>query len=56
MSLTQAEIDERTKVREDLIVCLLPSVRGDRRTAEYVVNNLTVHRPELLARAARAFA
>lgn len=53
MTLTQAEIDRRKVVHADLLAKLEKSAPGH---AAYVVNNLTVHNPDLLALAAVTFA
>lgn len=51
----QRMIADREEVREEMIRTLTPSV-GTRKHAEYVVNSLTVHHPDLLRRAAALWA
>ena len=49
------DITRRNYVRQELINALTRST-GNVKTAEYCVNNLTVHNPQLLAEAAVVFA
>ncbi len=52
------EVAARMKMRQELIALFTVSIDGaasPRNAAEYVVNSLTVHHPDVLAQAAAIF-